>query len=99
MTTRGCDDCGEPLTLDHRCEVREANVTISLRVMEEMFFPKGTKVMRVLPPDPHMDSRCFNVTVRHESLDPIKEGQTIPTVWAECHKDERGIVTNTRFVK
>lgn len=80
-------------------EIREAVVTVTNELLAQLLFPKGTTVVRVLPPDPRMDSRSFCVTVRHRDLELLKDGESTPRVDVEVHQDENGKITSRKWVK
>lgn len=61
--------------------MKRAIVQISKKFMEDAILPKGTKIIRVLPEDPHYNIRgVFEILVEHEDFDETGEGCLYPNV-------------------
>ena len=69
--------------------MKRAIVRVSEKLLQELLFPNGTKIIRVLP-DPAKDIRYFvpgegtiEIVVEHKNLPIVAEGDMYPYVSVE----------------
>ena len=63
----------------------------------QAFLPKGTKVIRVLPPDSCCHPDYFHVQVEHYSFPISEEGMKMPKAVVEITADALGFIIKSEY--